>query len=110
MREIRSYGSAGARGGNEPLYPEDQIETEDKLRLGEGFLIGSLERLRPLLTAEFRQAALGSRCIPSLSWRHFTDYRKLLGALTPKRHQDSRLRGGFRGEYQGAAVVRSAVE
>jgi len=22
MREIRSYGSAGGRGGNEPLYPE----------------------------------------------------------------------------------------
>ncbi len=24
MREIRSYGSVGERGGNEPLYPEDQ--------------------------------------------------------------------------------------
>ena len=22
MREIRSYGSVGERGGNEPLYPE----------------------------------------------------------------------------------------
>lgn len=22
MRESRSYGSAGARGGNDPLYPE----------------------------------------------------------------------------------------
>lgn len=24
MREIRSYGSVGERGGNEPLYPEGQ--------------------------------------------------------------------------------------
>jgi hypothetical protein len=23
MREIRSYGSVGVRGGNEPLYPEN---------------------------------------------------------------------------------------
>jgi hypothetical protein len=25
MREIRSYGSVGERGGNEPLYPEKQF-------------------------------------------------------------------------------------
>jgi hypothetical protein len=24
MREIRSYGSAGERGGNKPLYPDKQ--------------------------------------------------------------------------------------
>jgi hypothetical protein len=30
MREIRSYGSVGERGGNEPLYPE-----REKRRSGE---------------------------------------------------------------------------
>jgi len=27
MREIRSYGSVGERGGNEPLYPEIYLVT-----------------------------------------------------------------------------------
>ena len=26
MRESRSYGSVGERGGNEPLYPESRVE------------------------------------------------------------------------------------
>ena len=30
MREIRSYGSVGERGGNEPLYPETNLN--DKTR------------------------------------------------------------------------------
>jgi len=34
MREIRSYGSVGERGGNEPLYPED-VQTKS----GSNFLI-----------------------------------------------------------------------
>jgi hypothetical protein len=25
MREIRSYGSVGERGGNKPLYPENPL-------------------------------------------------------------------------------------
>ena len=27
MREIRSYGSVGERGGNKPLYPESIIQS-----------------------------------------------------------------------------------
>ena len=30
MRESRSYGSVGERGGNEPLYPEVKYYTDEK--------------------------------------------------------------------------------
>jgi hypothetical protein len=33
MREIRSSGSVGERGGNEPLYPETMVHNVNKFRL-----------------------------------------------------------------------------
>jgi len=39
MREIRSYGSVGERGGNEPLYPECDKATNDERRTMNGELL-----------------------------------------------------------------------
>ena len=49
MREIRSYGSVGERGGNEPLYPES---LKEKPKLFKRFSIAkyfldSLTKLMP---------------------------------------------------------------
>ena len=42
MREIRSYGSVGERGGNEPLYPETGELNSEPLAFYPGSVIHML--------------------------------------------------------------------
>ena len=46
MREIRSSGTVGVRGGNEPLYPEKRQALAGGLLLNSKFLRSYLRKIR----------------------------------------------------------------